>query len=189
MKNIDPFKKIPNRIGELIEESNKTLKQISQETGINYETLSAYKRQVRTPKRDNATILSDYFNVSIPYLMGVDDNRKLINPSKESLLEAFIKKAKGESNLDKLTSWTPFNDYVPGFMAVLKSETVDSISKILLNDNYPPEFVKYFKQKLSKLSDEIPYDFNTSSTSNSPYHYLWEAWINTDEYKQAIKKK
>lgn len=50
MKTIDPFKKIPNRIGELIEESNKTLKQISQETGINYETLSAYKRQVRTPK-------------------------------------------------------------------------------------------------------------------------------------------
>ena len=26
MKTIDPFKKIPNRIGELIEESNKTNK-------------------------------------------------------------------------------------------------------------------------------------------------------------------
>ena len=53
---IDPFQKFPNRIGELIDASNKTLKEISRETNINYETLSAYKRQVRHPKKENALL-------------------------------------------------------------------------------------------------------------------------------------
>ena len=77
---VDPFKKVPNRIGELIDSSTKTLKQISKEVGINYETLSAYKRQIRYPKKQNAKILADYFGVSIPYLLGLDDTPTLVNP-------------------------------------------------------------------------------------------------------------
>lgn len=77
---VDPFKKVPNRIGELIDSSTKTLKQISKEVGINYETLSAYKRQIRYPKKQNALILADYFGVSISYLLGLDDTPTLVNP-------------------------------------------------------------------------------------------------------------
>lgn len=73
MTDFDPFKKAPNKIGVLIDNSGKTLKEISKEVGINYETLSAYKRQIRYPKRENATKLADYFGVSIPYLLGIDD--------------------------------------------------------------------------------------------------------------------
>ncbi|HFZ4270924.1 helix-turn-helix domain-containing protein [Streptococcus anginosus] len=69
---IDPFQKFPNRIGELIDASNKTLKEISRETNINYETLSAYKRQVRHPKKENALKLANYFNVSVAYLLGLE---------------------------------------------------------------------------------------------------------------------
>lgn len=82
MTNSDPFKKAPNRIGILIENSGKTLKEISKEIGINYATLSAYKRQIRYPKREKATKLADYFGVSIPYLLGTDDeptNNNLID--------------------------------------------------------------------------------------------------------------
>ena len=77
---VDPFQKQPNRIGELIDSSTKTLKQISKEVGINYETLSAYKRQIRYPKKQNALILADYFGVSISYLLGLDDTPTLVNP-------------------------------------------------------------------------------------------------------------
>lgn len=82
MTNSDPFKKAPNRISILIENSGKTLKEISKEIGINYATLSAYKRQIRYPKREKATKLADYFGVSIPYLLGTDDeptNNNLID--------------------------------------------------------------------------------------------------------------
>lgn len=83
MVNMDPFQKRPNRIGELIDSSTKTLKQISKEVAINYETLSAYKRQIRYPKKQNAQILADYFDVSVPYLLGLEPevpNSKILTP-------------------------------------------------------------------------------------------------------------
>ena len=81
---IDPFQKQPNRIGELIDSSPKTLRQISEEVSINYETLSAYKRQVRYPKKKNAQKLADYFGVSVLYLLGLNDDLVLNDPSESS---------------------------------------------------------------------------------------------------------
>ena len=52
MTNSDPFKKAPNRIGILIENSGKTLKEISKEIGINYATLSAYKKTNSLSKKE-----------------------------------------------------------------------------------------------------------------------------------------
>lgn len=52
--------------------AKKTLKQISEETGIAYPTLSGYNQGIRTPKKENAKILADYFGVSIPYLLGFE---------------------------------------------------------------------------------------------------------------------
>ena len=72
LSKLDPFEKTPNRIGELINSSDKSLKQISQEININYETLSAYKRQLRRPKKENAKILAEYFGVTLPYLLGLE---------------------------------------------------------------------------------------------------------------------
>lgn len=69
---IDPFQKLPNRIGELIDTSNKTLKKVSDDTGIPITTLSGYKRNLRTPKRENALKLANYFNVSVAYLLGLE---------------------------------------------------------------------------------------------------------------------
>lgn len=81
MSNIDDiFEKPPTRIRELIIKSGKKLKEISKEVGINYETLSAYKRQIRYPKKENAIKLANYFGVSIPYLLGLDDTPTLISP-------------------------------------------------------------------------------------------------------------
>ena len=82
LSKLDPFEKTPNRIGELINNSDKSLKQISQEININYETLSAYKRQLRRPKKENAKILAEYFGVTLPYLLGLDDD-SCINESKK----------------------------------------------------------------------------------------------------------
>ncbi|WP_431769585.1 helix-turn-helix domain-containing protein [Streptococcus gallolyticus] len=76
----DIFEKPPTRIRELIIKSGKKLKEISKEVGINYETLSAYKRQIRYPKKENAIKLANYFGVSVPYLLGLDDTPTLVSP-------------------------------------------------------------------------------------------------------------
>ncbi len=64
----------------LVKESNKSLTEISHETGISYSTLGNYNQGTRTPKKENAKILADYFGVSIPYLLGLDDNPNLVDP-------------------------------------------------------------------------------------------------------------
>ena len=116
LSKFDPFEKTPNRIGELINSSDKSLKQISQEININYGTLSAYKRQLRCPKKENAKILAEYFGVSIPYLLGYEENftankpnatisielvkeLSLISEKKSKLLQEYIELDKKERDI------------------------------------------------------------------------------------------
>lgn len=80
MSDIDNiFEKPPTRIRELVIKSGKKLTEISKEVGINYGTLSAYKRRIRYPKKENAEKLANYFGVSIPYLLGLDDAQTLVS--------------------------------------------------------------------------------------------------------------
>ncbi len=65
----------------LVKESKKSLTEISHETGISYSTLGNYNQGTRTPKKENAKILADYFGVSIPYLLGIDDNSTPVLPT------------------------------------------------------------------------------------------------------------
>lgn len=94
------------------------MKQISQEININYETLSAYKRQLRHPKKENAKILAEYFGVSIPYLLGYEENftankpnvtisielvkeLSFISEKKSKLLQEYIELDKKERDIIK----------------------------------------------------------------------------------------
>lgn len=58
-----------------MQENNYTLKKVSENTGIPVTTLSGYKKNLRTPKKENALKLADYFGVSVPYLLGLDELR------------------------------------------------------------------------------------------------------------------
>lgn len=57
----------------LVKDSKLSLKEISEITGIGYSTLGNYNQGTRTPNAKNAQILADYFSVSVPYLLGLDD--------------------------------------------------------------------------------------------------------------------
>lgn len=74
------------RIPYLVALSGKTLKQISEETGIAYPTLTSYNQGVRNPKKNNAVILAKYFGVSVGYLLGDEKEPNLINPYDEPLI-------------------------------------------------------------------------------------------------------
>ena len=71
-----------NNIESLIAQSGKKLTQISKETGLAYPTLSGYNQGIRTPKRENANILAEYFGVSVAYLLGYTDDPKTENLTK-----------------------------------------------------------------------------------------------------------
>ena len=79
-KNMTPFQ-------TLVKNSKLSLKEISEATGIGYFTLGNYNQGSRSPNAKNAQILSEYFGVSIPYLLGYEENFTTNKPNATILIE------------------------------------------------------------------------------------------------------
>ena len=62
-----------NRIKELRQKNNLTLKELGQKVGLATNTISRYETGKREPKLETWQKLADYFNVSVTYLQGIDD--------------------------------------------------------------------------------------------------------------------
>ncbi|WP_049524368.1 helix-turn-helix domain-containing protein [Streptococcus pseudopneumoniae] len=88
------FRKPPNRLEKLMEDHGVTLKEVSENTGIPITTLSGYKKNQRTPKKNNAEILAKYFGVSVAYLMGLDDAPSIDGSKKMTPLQSLVKNSK-----------------------------------------------------------------------------------------------
>lgn len=185
------FDKPKNRLELLMLENNYTLKKVSENTGIPVTTLSGYKKNLRTPKKENALKLADYFDVSVPYLLGLDDNPVLKNPSEDSFVKLFVKFLKDGSVVSKkIDDWTPFKDDVAGLLADISGTGIleSHIDFLIKEKGYHPIIVKAYKQFLKEQSDIVfPYLLNKSGDKSSPYHYVWEEWEKSEEYKAMQK--
>ena len=62
-----------NRLKELRQKNNLTLKELGQKIGMANNTLSQYETGKREPKLETWQALADFFNVSVPYLQGIDE--------------------------------------------------------------------------------------------------------------------
>ena len=65
-----------NRIKELRQKNNLTLKELGQKIGMANNTISQYETGKREPKLETWQKLADFFGVSVPYLQGFTDNNK-----------------------------------------------------------------------------------------------------------------
>lgn len=63
-----------NRLKELRKEKKLTQEELAEETDIPYRTLQRWENGETDIKSDKAKKLADYFGVSVPYLLGYDDN-------------------------------------------------------------------------------------------------------------------
>lgn len=201
MIDFDPFKKIPNRIGVLIENSGKTLKDISEEIGINYETLSAYKRQTRYPKKENAKKLADYFGVSLPYLLGIEQESAFEDPQGNRLKSLRIEKGLTQSEVAKIlnTNQSQYGKYENGktnlsienakkladyfevsvpYLLGLDDDSTDSIGKIP-RKNIFSELARNKGKSLKEISEETGILYPTLSGYNQG--------IRTPKKENAIK--
>ena len=188
------FDKPENRLEILMQKNNYTLKKVSDDTDIPITTLSGYKKNLRTPKKENAEILAEYFGVSIPYLLGLDDNPVLVNPgSAKEIFKGFAKVLQGKSTIEnKITQWTPFRDDLAIILAELnQSEALsDYIDFLASKKGFNPVLVKAIKEFIAdEKQGLIPFLINKSGAEDSPYHYVWEAWVETTEYKRRQEEK
>ncbi|ASA91488.1 TPA: helix-turn-helix transcriptional regulator [Streptococcus agalactiae] len=173
----------------LVKESNKSLTEISQETGISYSTLGNYNQGTRTPKKENAKILADYFGVSIPYLLGLDDNRQILDFAEESLTKGIIEKIKGRKTLDMLLTSTPYlEENVDIMNDIINKKVLDSYIDFLYEGKYPPAVIEFIKDVIKNRFDDIPALANRSSDKNSEYHSLWEAWEKEPRRKERLEQ-
>ena len=68
-----------NQVKILRKAANKTMKELSEETGIGLSSISNYENGYSNPKRENANILAEYFGVSVAYLLGYSNDLKTGN--------------------------------------------------------------------------------------------------------------
>lgn len=178
----------------LVKNSKLSLKEISEATGIGYSTLGNYNQGSRSPNAKNAQILSEYFGVSIPYLLGLDDNPVLKDPGapKEMIKDFYKVLTKGTSIEHKITKWTPFGDDLAIILAELnQSEALsDYIDFLASKKGFNPVLVKAIKEFIAdEKQGLIPFLINKSGAEDSPYHYVWEAWVESPEYKRRQEEK
>lgn len=148
-----------NIFSELARNKGKSLKEISEETGIGYSTIGNYNQGSRIPKTENAFILADYFGVSVAYLLGLENM-----DSKRD---------------DQIPRPIPFyNDLNLMLSDFRDSKVVESYIDFISKDKkYNPILLKAFKQFIVDEEGYFLTLISESSENNSPYHYIWEEWI------------
>ena len=84
-----------NRLKELRQKNNLTLKELGQKVGMPTNTISRYETGKREPKIETWNKLAEYFSVPTSYLMGIDD---LKFPTKQEAID-FIHKIMKAQNI------------------------------------------------------------------------------------------
>ena len=84
-----------NRLKELRQKNNLTLKELGQKVGMPTNTISRYETGKREPKLETWNKLAEYFSVPTSYLMGTDD---LKFPTKQEVID-FIHKIMKAQNI------------------------------------------------------------------------------------------
>ncbi|GAA0059366.1 MULTISPECIES: helix-turn-helix domain-containing protein [Streptococcus] len=74
----EPVESRETQFQMLVKDRKLSLREISEDTGINYSTIGNYNQGTRIPNARNAAILADYFRVSVGYLLGYEKEPNLI---------------------------------------------------------------------------------------------------------------
>lgn len=62
-----------NKIKQLRQKNHLTLRKLGEKVNMSSSRISQYETGRREPKLETWQKLADYFNVSVPYLQGIDD--------------------------------------------------------------------------------------------------------------------
>lgn len=88
-----------NRIKELRKKNNYTLADVASALNVGTNTISRYETGKREPKLETWQALADFFNVSVPYLQGIDEIPSDLNFSTKQEAIDFIHKIMKAQNI------------------------------------------------------------------------------------------
>lgn len=130
-----------NRFRQLKEESNLTLKDLSEELGISVPNLSYYMKG-REPSYDILISIADYFNVTTDWLIGRTDAK---NVSQESLYEQV------ENTLDLKDNQKLFGDSKANFLKCqnILYRTMENLYTLFMFYSYNPSLSNYLSEQIN----------------------------------------
>lgn len=183
-----------NRLKELRKDKGLTQADLAKVINTNQSQYGKYENGKTSLSIENSKILADFFGVSIPYLLGLDDNPNLVDPgTPKEVLKGFTKILQGKSSIDnKITKWTPFGDELAIILKEINQSELlaDYIDFLASKKDFNPILVKAIKEFIAdEKQGLIPFLINKSGGEDSPYHYVWQAWENSDEYKRRMAEK
>lgn len=88
-----------NRIKQLRKEKGLSQIQLAKKTGISSQSISKYECGERNPKIEKWQKLATFFNVSIPYLQGVDESIYNLKFQTKAEAVAFIREIMKAQNI------------------------------------------------------------------------------------------
>ena len=160
-----------NRLKEIRQKNSLTLEKMGEKVGIAKNTLSRYESGKREPKLEVWQKLADFFNVSVPYLQGLDEHtsnrlkelrdKKGISQSQfvQAFNELLISKkmkpitiptySRWENSLNSPTEkvWQQLADYfdvsVPYLKGEIDTEYLEKLAELLILLSFPKIDISY----------------------------------------------
>ncbi|HGD6576572.1 TPA: helix-turn-helix domain-containing protein [Streptococcus agalactiae] len=129
-----------NRLKELRKDKGLTQADLAKVINTNQSQYGKYENGKTSLSIENSKILADFFGVSIPYLLGLDNNSKIANSTiKDTNLLSFfeqVKKDMGQDyfstleTLEKVSKKTLFNSPIRDRLEEIKQEKIKLNQKI-----------------------------------------------------------
>ena len=91
-----------SRFNELLTRFPGSDTELAEALDVSKQTISAWKNGVRFPKKPVLRTISEYFNVSIPWLEGISDDETIYNTSDNGYVPQTIEARIVSGGMDKL---------------------------------------------------------------------------------------
>ena len=150
-----------NRLKELRQKNSLTLEKMGEKVGIAKNTLSRYESGKREPKLEVWQKLADFFNVSVPYLQGLDEHtsnrlKELRNRNHLTLKELGQNVGMANNTLSQYENgkrnpnekiWQQLADYfdvsVPYIKGEIDTEYLEKLVELLMLLSFPKIVISY----------------------------------------------
>lgn len=173
----------PDILSDLISDSGKTLREIARESGIGPSQLSAYQSGTNEPNMSTLVKLSDYFNVSVDFLVGKDT--AITHDTKIGYMRDFTGLTKAAiQKLSRIKSDNP--EYIPVISVMLENFNFEYFIALLYN-RFHYSAQEYNVPPITKLEDGVWHLKNSQEYHNSIS--ASETQIQFDNVILNVKKK
>ena len=163
-----------NRLKELRQKNNLTLKQLGKKLNMLDSTLSQYETGKRNPKNEVWQKIADFFDVPVSYLRGVDVDEIIeqVDLKKLSPLGLCFYENESSNKTESLeaTEIQLHEDMLNSILYSEKSSALESMNKYI-------EFLSKLKDKITAFDND---EFLDNYLNNVVAEYWWDDSSNSD---------